>query len=298
MPVTSLRFLFVINPISGGNDKEQLVADAVAHFERDGHQVQQFELTGDTADRDKIKQIIKEWQPDRVIAVGGDGTLKLVAELLLGTKIPIGLIPAGSANGMAAELGITTDLPSCLETIGHCNIQPIDAIIVNDEEVCLHLSDIGLNAQLVKRFEQSDTRGKWGYLREVLYVLLRRKKLRMRIMADGKLYARKAFMVVLANARKYGMGTMINPDGDLQDGKMEIVIVKQVSLWELLKMLVKYRHFNPRKIEILQAEEVKIISERNAWFQVDGEYFGKVTEVKAYVQKHALRMILPKPDEK
>jgi diacylglycerol kinase family enzyme len=297
MPVKPLRFFFVINPISGGNDKAELVREAVAHFEQDGHIVRKFELQGQPDDCEEIKQVINEWHPDRVIAVGGDGTLKIVAEQLLGTKIPIGLIPAGSANGMAAELGITSDLPACLETIGQCNIQPLDAIIVNDKEVCLHLGDIGLNAQLVKEFEQSDRRGKWGYLKLIFGVIMRRKKLKLRIMADGKLYRRKAFMAILANARMYGMGTMVNPDGDLQDGKMEVVLVKQISLWELLKMLVKYKRFNPRKIEIIQAEEVKIISEKNAWFQVDGEYLGKVTEVYAYVQKHALQMILPQASE-
>lgn len=297
MPVEPLRFFFVINPISGDNDKSEIVAEAVGHFEKDGHTVRQYELQGDPGDCDEIKKIIDEWKPDRVIAVGGDGTLKLVAEQLLGIKIPIGLIPAGSANGMAAELGITSDIPSCLETIGHCNIKPMDAIIINDKEICLHMGDIGLNAQLVKQFEQSDTRGKWGYLKLVFGVLLKRKKLSLRITADGKLYRRKAFMIVLANARMYGMGTMINPDGDLRDGKMEIVIVKRVSLWELLKMLVKYRHFNPRKIEILQAEKVQIESEKNIWFQVDGEYLGEVKQVNAYVQKHALQIILPKPEE-
>ena len=295
MPIEqALRYLFIVNPISGGNDKSQLVDEAKHHFQQLGHIVYCHEL-GKRTDDDKIARLIKEWKPDVVIAVGGDGTLKLVAELLIkvDSSIAIGLIPAGSANGMAMELGITADLATCLAVIDNNNIQPLDAIIINETEVSLHLSDIGLNAQLVRRFEQSDTRGKWGYLREVTGVLLRRKQLRVRITVDGKVYPRKAFMIVLANARMYGMGTMINPDGDLQDGKMEIVVVKTVSLWELLKMFFRYRHFNPRKIEIIRAEAVTITTQRNAWFQVDGEYMGKVKEVTARVHKHALRMILP-----
>jgi diacylglycerol kinase (ATP) len=297
MPVEPvLRFLFVINPISGGNDKTQLAKDAMTHFEQKGHVIKSFELNGKPEDCDEIKKMVTDWKPDRVVAIGGDGTLKIVAEQLIGTDIPIGLIPAGSANGMATEFGMTGDLSSYLETIEQCNIQPLDAIIINEKEVCIHMGDIGLNAQLVKKFEQSGTRGKWGYLREVFFVLLRRKQLKVSITADGKLYPRKAFMIVLANARMYGMGTMVNPDGNFQDGIMEIVIVKRVSLWELLKMFFKFRHFNPRKIEIVQAKEVKITSKNNAWFQVDGESLGKTREVRAYVQKHALKMILPKSE--
>ncbi len=296
MPIEqALRFLFVVNPISGGNDKSQLVDEAKHHFQQLGHIVYCHELDGKT-DEDEVSKLITEWKPDRVIAVGGDGTLKLVAELLLDNNIPIGLIPAGSANGMAMELDIPADIQACLEIIDNDYVQPLDAIIINEKEVCLHLSDIGLNAQLVKKFEQSDRRGKWGYLREVLGVLVRRKQLRVRITIDGKVYPRKAFMIVLANARMYGMGTMINPDGNLQDGKMEIVVVKRVSLWELLKMFFRYRHFNPRKIEIIPAESVTITSAKDAWFQVDGEYMGKVKEVTAKVHKHALRMILPEPE--
>lgn len=298
MPIEqALRYLFIVNPISGGNDKSQLVDEAKNYFQQSGHIVYCHEL-GKRADDDKIASLIKEWKPDTVIAVGGDGTLKLVAELLIkvDSNISIGLIPAGSANGMALELGIPGDVQTCLSIIDNRNIQPLDAIIINEKEVCLHLGDIGLNAQLVRKFEQSDKRGKWGYLREVTGVLLRRKQLRVRITVDGKDYPRKAFMIVLANARMYGMGTMINPDGNLQDGKMEIVVVKTVSLWELLKMFFRYRHFNPKKIEIIQGEEVKIVSAKNAWFQVDGEYMGKVNEVTARVHKHALRMILPEPN--
>ncbi len=128
---------------------------------------------------------IKEWNPDRVIAVGGDGTLKLVAEQLVGSATTIGLLPAGSANGMARELGLPIDFTACLEIITNGKEQPIDIIQVNGKEMCLHLSDIGLNAHLVKYFEESDHRGKWGYAREVMRVLLNKKVLKVQIKAGN-----------------------------------------------------------------------------------------------------------------
>jgi YegS/Rv2252/BmrU family lipid kinase len=298
MPIDEgLRFLFIINPVSGGNDKTQLVEDAKSYLEDAGHITHCYELVRERG-CDDIKRLIDEWGPDRVIAMGGDGTLKIVAEQLVGTNIPIGLLPAGSANGMARELGLPNNIQDCLDVLVNGDIRPVDAVRINDRELSLHLSDIGLNAQLVKRFEQSDTRGKWGYIREVFAVLLRRKLLKVKIIVDGKEYNRKAFMIVIANARMYGTGAMINPHGDLSDGKMEIVLIKKISLWEVLKMMVKSRRFNPRKTEILQAETAVITSKNKAWFQVDGEYLGEVRKITATVEKHAFKMLLPATNDR
>jgi diacylglycerol kinase (ATP) len=293
MPIDkTLRYLLVINPVSGGNEKDELVDATKKFLEDQGHTAECMVLAGDGDDK-KLQAAIKSCSPDRVIAIGGDGTLKLVAEQLAGTDTPVGLLPAGSANGMARELGLPANPMSCLEILTGDNIKSLDAIMVNDKELCLHLSDIGLNAQLVKKFEQSDTRGKWTYIREIFGVLLRRKQLKLRINVDGAEYRRKAFMIVIANARMYGTGAMINPEGDLFDGKMEVVVLKRISFWELAKMFAKYRHFNPRKTEILQGERVSIVSEKDAWFQVDGEYLGKMRQVSARVMPHALKMLLP-----
>ena len=99
-------------------------------------------------------------QPDCVVAVGGDGTLKIVATVLLGTSLIIGMLPAGSANGMARELGIPPDIQGSLDVLVNGERRQMDVIQVNDADICLHLSDIGLNAQVVMHYEQNSLRGK------------------------------------------------------------------------------------------------------------------------------------------
>ena len=90
---------------------------------------------------------------------GGDGTLKIVATALLNTNILLGVLPAGSANGMARELGIPPSIAGALAVLVTGEQKPLDVISVNDGDLCLHLSDIGLNAQLVKQYEQNNLRG-------------------------------------------------------------------------------------------------------------------------------------------
>jgi diacylglycerol kinase (ATP) len=291
-----LTFLFAINPVSGGTDKT-VWEDGITNFFADlPHTCHQFHLDGKT-DEATIRQQIDQHKPDCVVAVGGDGTLKIVATVLLGSDIPLGVLPAGSANGMARELGIPPDIKGSLTLLIDGVPKATDIITVNENDICLHLSDIGLNAQLVRYYEKNNLRGKLGYLRGVIRVLQKRRLLRVSITVGEECVQRAAFMVVLANARMYGTGAVINPEGDPFDGHFEVVIFRQLSFWEIIKLFWRYRPFDPKKIEIYPATSVEIETHRRAYFQVDGEYRGRITNLKAVIRPGALQVIVPKVEE-
>src|SRR4051812_46682425 len=108
-PDSSLKILFVINPKSGTKSKiawEPAIREYFANLE---HTFDFFLLDGKD-DATSLQYWIKKLQPDRVIAVGGDGTVSFVAEQLLKSNIAMGILPAGSANGMARELNIPVDV--------------------------------------------------------------------------------------------------------------------------------------------------------------------------------------------
>lgn len=285
-------FLFAINPVSGGTTKTNWEDGIKNHFAKSAHTVELLYLNGKTDD-ETVQQKIASLKPDRVVAVGGDGTIKCVATQLLRTNIPLGVLPAGSANGMARELGIPADIAGSLDVLTSGALRPVDVIAVNDNEICLHLSDIGLNARLVKHYQQNNLRGKFGYLRGVVYVLRKHRQLRVEITVGEECVQRVAFMIVLANARMYGTGAVINPDGDLSDGQFEVVIFRRLNVWEILKLFWRYKPFDPQKIEILPATSVTIETHRKAYFQVDGEYRGQVTKLKAAIKPGVLTMIVP-----
>jgi diacylglycerol kinase family enzyme len=98
------------------------------------------------------KEIILR-KPDIAVAVGGDGTIKLIAESIMGTEIPLGILPGGSANGMAKELGVPTEPEAAMRLLVTGSLRTIHLVRVNGH-VCVHLSDIGYNADVVRRFEQ------------------------------------------------------------------------------------------------------------------------------------------------
>lgn len=287
-----MKVLFVINPVSGGKEKRDWEEQIRTYFKASPHNMEFFLLSG-RSDMASIGAHLESVKPDRVVTVGGDGTVKMVAELVQGRSIPLGIIPAGSANGMARELEIPLDIDEALEVAINGRAQPIDLIRINDNEICIHLSDIGLNAMLVKYFEQSKKRGMWGYGKAIFRVLWEKQKMHATIHTDEETYRRKAYMIVLANARKYGTGANINPEGDVSDGYFEVVVVRKLNVIEILKSILTDRTFHPNRIEVFKTKRAAISTLKRAYFQVDGEYRGKITQLTAEILPRQLIVMLP-----
>jgi len=185
--------------------------------------------TSEADNLENLKKEIADFNPAVVVAVGGDGTCNLVANAIINTEIIMGIIPLGSANGLATELGIPKTLEDPLDLLLTENIKIIDTILINNK-LCLHISDIGLNARIIKRFEEEKVRGVYGYARQFFKEFLGAKPSRFTFyLENGRTVKKHAHVVAIANASKYGTGALINPLGIIDDGKFELVIVKPYS---------------------------------------------------------------------
>lgn len=285
------KMLFVINP-SSGTDKPDWKQEIIKFFE-DKHQAYEiFELTGKD-DKPAIKKKIAEYKPRKIIAVGGDGTVKMLAEELLHTEMVLGILPAGSANGMATELGIKNQVQEALNVIVNGTTKKIDVLKLNEDNLCIHLSDMGLNAMLVHYFDKGDKRGMLGYAKVAFKVLRKKRLMRLNIHVNGENISRAAYMIVLANAKTYGTGAVINPEGNISDGKFEVVIMRKVNLVHLFRMLISHKPFNEDCIETIHAEKAVITSAKKNYFQVDGEYCGKTGKVIAEIIPASLNVLIP-----
>jgi YegS/Rv2252/BmrU family lipid kinase len=294
MSANFIKLLFIINRGAGKN-KTDWPAEIVKYFADKPFSIELFELANPCS-KDIIAKKIKSSAPDRVIAVGGDGTLKLLAEIVQGKDLPVGLLPGGSANGMARELEIPLDATGALDVIVNGRLRKIHLVKINDE-LCIHLSDIGFNAYVVKKFENEKKRGMWSYVKSAWKVLWAHDRMNVKIKIDDEYIVREAAMVVIANATKYGTGVVINPEGTLDDDFFEVIIVKKISLSELFKMRFLSSSLNPDKTELLHTRSLKIVSKHKIHFQVDGEYLGKVKTIDAEIIPSALTIISPFPKE-
>jgi diacylglycerol kinase (ATP) len=284
------KILFIINPISGNNTTNWAV-EIANYFSGLNHEIQLYALTK-SCKVQTIKNKIDFFKPHQVVAVGGDGTIKLVAECLIHTNTLLGILPAGSANGLARELGIPENPQKAMDVLVEAQSKKIHITMVNNH-LCIHLSDIGLNAYAMKKFKTQHGRGMWGYFIASLRVLLLNPIMEVKMRIGDKTIKIKAEMIVIANATKYGTGALINPIGQLEDDVFEVIVIKQISFLEVFKMVFSHAAYDPNKTEVFQTNQLSMRSTKRVHFQVDGEYLGKTKAVNAVIVPDALQIICP-----
>lgn len=218
------NLLFVLNPISGDIEKEELEEDLERICNECQHQLTVFRTTGDD-DKAHIRELLAQENFDAVYAIGGDGTVNLIASVLIGTDVPLGIIPLGSGNGLSKDLGIPQDTEEALQLIKTHVVRQIDTIDLNGYP-SIHLSDLGFNALVVKKFSEGEKRGPGAYAWIALQEFINYEPKSYRIETDCETFEGEAFMVTIANANAFGSNANINPNGVLNDGKFEICIIE------------------------------------------------------------------------
>jgi len=289
-----MKLLFVVNPVSGGVDKEPFLKNARSLCRKYGIQYHIFKTTGKN-DEENLKKLLPEVNPDKVVSVGGDGTTLFTAMVVKNTEYPMGIIPLGSANGMATELYVNPKPIEALKDIIMSEIiEGLDMIRVNDEYYSIHIGDVGLNARIVEAYSKDPERGMITYARYFLEELKVLKPFPAKVMANGVEYWDKTFMVGICNARKFGTGVPLNTVGNPMDGKFEIVMVNRIDGTSLIKAgLARFDEsfLDNQAGKVITTEKAIITFEEPRLLQLDGEVIGKFQEIKAGIIKGAVRFI-------
>ncbi len=291
------KILLVINPVSGDIDKEGFAEETDTFSGELNFTCRIYYTSGKKKEDTKhILELIRRYSPDKVVAAGGDGTCNMLSEILLNRDIPLGIIPAGSANGLAKELGIPLKLKDAWEVAINGETRKIDVLLVNKKHVSLHLSDIGLNAQIVERFEKDNLRGLLGYAKHFIGALFFFKPSKFKIILDQRTIFRKAYMAVMANASKYGTGAVINPTGKIDDGYFELLLIRPYPAFQLLKMMISF-FIKPvhslNYMDLYRCREVTIYNLDHKAVQVDGEVIGRMGKVSGEILPQSLQVIVP-----
>lgn len=289
-----IKVLFVINKKAGDSPKFLLQQMIFSHSEKYDYQSEYYEMNADDHKIGLLK-IINQYQPTIVAAVGGDGTVNLVSSVIYQKNISLLIIPIGSANGMAKELQMPDQFEGCLDLIVKGNTVEIDLLKVNNE-ISIHLADVGLNARIVKRFQLDTKRGLLTYGKHLFYEIFLIRKKRFTIYEDEKVKNVSAISLTFANANKYGSGAVINPVGLLNDGWFEICIVKPFPKWKIFT--IAYQMFTntlktSKYFEVIQCQNVTVTCKRRILLQVDGELIGKVNTIKLTCLPRVLKVIIP-----
>lgn len=280
------NILWVINPNAGSGDHDFIIKQIKKY-----HNDFLYETTGNSDDI-RIKEILNERSPSMVICGGGDGTIKEVASLLKNSDVSLGILPLGSANGLAAELDISENINSLIHSYKHGDYvqQPLDAIQINDQ-TCFHIADAGLNAKIVKGFENQNIRGFTGYALGAMEEL-NSEDLRFTVKIDDQ--SIDTLMVIFANARKFGTGVTINPKGKIDDGVFEVGILKNINPLLVANLLFKPDSLPDREwFEIKSYEEILLKFKSAVDLQIDGEYIGQTSKVYAKILPSYVNLMIP-----
>lgn len=284
--------LLVVNPVSGAVDKSEFIDAATLFAVRENLNLILYKTTGGD-DISMIRQLYESHNPERIIIAGGDGTVKIVAEATEAKDVILGILPAGSANGLAVDLDLMRTLDENLDIAFHNHYIELDTIIINEQR-CFHLSDLGLNAELVKNYEKSNIRGKWGYFLQAINTLMDfGEPFNAIITANNQIIECEARMIVIANSKKYGTGIVINPDGIMNDGKFELVILKNLDLIIFGEIILGNMPLNHEDIEIISTDEATIKTNFPVSFQIDGEYCGNESELKINISPNKIKVAIP-----
>ena len=284
------KLLLVINPVSGTiDDKGETVALIKEKLEDQQIQLKVWETTGEE-DQAKIRRLIQEEQFEAILIGGGDGTIKMVVEAVLDADHAVGIIPLGSANGLATSLGIPS-MEDAIEAILNKKEIKMDAIKINGE-LSLHLSDFGFNASLIKKFEDGGEWGMLSYFKSSVAQLFDVQPYRFELTMDGKVEQIEAKMLVIANGNKYGTGALINPVGQMNDGLFEIIALDPVGIEDLVLISIALFRGNLNEMATVrtwQGSKAEIRNLDGADFQIDGELLGKVDTVSVEVLDKPIR---------
>jgi diacylglycerol kinase family enzyme len=283
------NIIIVVNPVSGAVEKKEIVDSTLLFAKNENLESILYETSG-TKDVENIKNLYNIHKPERIIIIGGDGTIRMVAEAIAKEDVILGIIPAGSANGFALDLDLQLTLEKNLEVAFLHQFMEVDIITINDK-ISIHLSDLGLNAELIKNYEQGEIHGKWGYALNTITTLFDSgEPFTAKIKANNEAFGYVARMIVIANAKKYGTGVVINPNGVMNDGKFELVILKNFDLIIFGQIISGNMPSDPEDVEIISTDKATIELNAPVSFQIDGEYCGTETKLDIKILHKQLKV--------
>lgn len=230
-----------------------------------------------------------------VAAVGGDGTINEVAQGMLHSSVPMGIIPKGSGNGLARHLGIAMDIRGALNNLFNSRIVEIDTFTVNGK-LSLNVSGVGFDGHIANLFSKKIKRGLIGYSKLAFKEFFSFEEFPLTLTVENKILEKNAFVVSIANSSQFGNNAYIAPRASVCDQILQVVIMKKMPLHRIDLI---YSLFNQTLdkhtayCETIPVKKISIQTKEPISYHVDGEPCGEHSEFNIEVIARSLKMLVP-----
>ena len=298
----SRRIIYFINPISGTRGKEVLLEKIEA---RTTLQNIPYEILPTRADGNYffLKDKISIEQVTDIVICGGDGTVSQVAGSLLDEDVNIGIIPMGSGNGLALAAKIPRNIDKALDIVFTGKASYIDSFFINSTFSCM-LCGLGFDAQVAHEFSKQPSRGLSTYIKQTVINFISLQPWRFEIINKGQAFSTSAYFISIANSNQFGNQFTIAPKASLNDGLLDIIVVKKMSklrfLWAVLQQVLNgkikeydIKAFHKKDVLYFQTDQLIIHNVDDAPLHIDGDPCNSSKKFTIEIIPGAFKLIQP-----
>ena len=265
------NILFIINPISGIGKKETIPKAIIKHLDLDRFSYDlaytQYKNHGHELTLDRQAEY------DIIVAIGGDGTVSEIGTALINSKCALGIIPAGSGNGIARHLNIPLSLKKAIRRLNEFKVLNIDTGTVNGIPF-IGTCGFGFDAHIAKKFDDFGKRGFSSYIKLVKKEYKSFSEITYTINGE---YDKTGMMCCIANSSQFGNGFTVSPHSKIDDGSFELIFIDRIPIFHMPKMLKQFftkkihqsKYFEQIKLDTNFSIGIK--NQGESAFHIDGE---------------------------
>ncbi len=286
------KALFIVNPISGGKKKDDVPQLIEKHLDTDAFDYVIVFTNSVSHARQLAKEAIGKY--DIAVAVGGDGTVNEVASGLVGSDVILGILPFGSGNGLSRFLSIPMDIQKAIENLNTGHTELIDSAEMNGQPF-FNMAGMGFDAHISEVFSHNKKRGFLSYIKAAISEIAVYRPQQYHIIVDGKKYDREAFMLSLANSSQYGNDMHISPKASVQDGLLDVCVIKPFPAYRLPEMgfrMMFKKVEGSKYLEIIKGGHITINRQSSGPIHLDGEPQIADANVKVNIVPRSLKVIV------
>jgi diacylglycerol kinase (ATP) len=289
------RIAFIVNPKAGTNLQRNIEEGVDKHLNHRNF-THGFKYTERAGHAFELAKEATEEAYDIVVAVGGDGSINEVASALMDTETTLGIVPAGSGNGLAMHLGYGRDINEAIRKINFAEERVIDMGLLNDRPF-INLAGIGFDGLVSNLMKGSNWRGFIPYFLKSIQAGLQYTPQECRIETEHGVLEAKCFAISVANGPMYGYNVKIAPDAILDDGFFEVVVLRDAPKWQYFAAVpatFSGKIYEADFVEHIHARKVVISSPGINHVHVDGEGMAVEGDLRFEIKPRCVKILVPK----